>query len=61
MKREIDPQSWFGTREIKGPVPKHFVKTSTEVSEESYIWIIKKFISHETKKNYFILKNISKK
>jgi len=42
MKREIDPQSWFGIREIKGPVPKHFVKTSTCMFEESYLWVVKK-------------------
>lgn len=42
MKREIDPISWFGTREIKGPIPKHFVKATTMVREESYMWVVKK-------------------
>jgi hypothetical protein len=42
MKREIDPLSWFSTREIIGPIPKHFVKTSTELTEESYMWVVKK-------------------
>jgi hypothetical protein len=42
MKREIDPQSWFGTREIKGGIPKHFVKATTSMSEESYLWVVKK-------------------
>lgn len=42
MKREIDPQSWFGTREVKSSLPKHFIKASTAITEESYQWVIKK-------------------
>jgi hypothetical protein len=42
MKREIDPQSWFGIREIKSNIPKHFIKSNTPMSEESYIWVVKK-------------------
>jgi hypothetical protein len=42
MKREIDPQSWFGTREVKGGIPKHFVRATTGMSEESYLWVVKK-------------------
>jgi len=42
MKREIDPLSWFGTREVKTTIPKHFTKSSTPMSEESYIWVVKK-------------------
>lgn len=42
MKREIDPLSWFGTREIKGPIPRHFIKATTQITDESYMWIIKK-------------------
>jgi hypothetical protein len=42
MKKEIDPQSWFGTRQVKGGIPKHFVKATTTMSEESYLWVVKK-------------------
>ena len=42
MIREIDPQSWFGTREIIGTIPKHFTKSTTPMTEESYIWVVKK-------------------
>lgn len=42
MIRDIDPLSWFGTREIKGTIPKHFVKSNTLLHEESYLWVVKK-------------------
>ena len=42
MKREIDPQSWFGTREITGIIPPHFIKSNTPISDESYNWVVKK-------------------
>lgn len=42
MNREIDPQSWFGVREIKNIIPKHFTKSSTSMTEESYLWVVKK-------------------
>lgn len=44
MNRETDPQKYFGTREIKGVIPKHFVKCQTNMSNESYVWVVKKFV-----------------
>ena len=44
MNKEIDPQSWFGTREVKGGIPKHFVRATTSMSDESYLWVVKKLL-----------------
>lgn len=44
MNREINPQLWFGTREITESIPKHFIRATTPMSEESYIWVVKKLV-----------------
>ena len=35
MNRETNPQKYFGTREIKGVIPKHFVKCQTNMSNDT--------------------------
>lgn len=36
--REVNPQIWFGERELSH-VPPHFVKCSTPLTTESLIWV----------------------
>jgi hypothetical protein len=36
--RELNPQAWFGERELTH-VPPHFVKCQTPVTTESLIWV----------------------
>lgn len=36
--REINPQVWFGERELKH-VPPHFIKCPTPVTTESVMWV----------------------
>jgi len=36
--REVNPQVWFGERELSH-VPPHFVKCSTPLTTESLIWV----------------------
>lgn len=36
--REVNPQAWFGERELTH-VPPHFVKCQTPVTSESLLWI----------------------
>jgi len=38
---DINPITWFGTRELEH-IPPHFVKSSTSVDEEKYMWILSK-------------------
>lgn len=42
MKREIDPQRYFGNREIRGTIPKHFIRSHTYLTDEAYVWVVKK-------------------
>lgn len=39
--RDIDPLVWFGEREVT-PTPKHFIRTTTTITNESMMWIITK-------------------
>lgn len=39
MQYELSPLQWFVERELKFR-PKHFVVTSTPITEESYYWIL---------------------
>jgi len=41
MNRDINPQIWFSTRELKKP-PKHFLKSTTSVSDDAYVWVLSK-------------------
>lgn len=38
---EINPQVWFGERELDY-TPKHFVLTKTKLTSESKVWILTK-------------------
>lgn len=37
----INPQSWFGQRELNY-CPKHFVKANAKLTDESRLWIFEK-------------------
>ena len=39
--KELSPLAWFGTREVD-QVPHHFIKTSTLMTDENYIWVVAK-------------------
>ena len=41
MIDDIDPRLWFCERELAYP-PKHFVKATTKVTEESKQWVLEK-------------------
>ena len=41
--KELSPLAWFGTREVD-QVPHHFIKTSTPMTDENYIWVVAKLI-----------------
>jgi|APCry1669190327_1035288.scaffolds.fasta_scaffold04067_2 hypothetical protein len=39
--KELNPQVWFGNRELDFKPP-HFIKTSTPVDKENYAWVVSK-------------------
>jgi hypothetical protein len=41
IENEINPQVWFGSRELAF-TPKHFVLAKTKLSSESKTWILNK-------------------
>lgn len=49
--RDIDPLVWFGTRELS-VVPRHFVRTTSPVTDESMIWVITKLKGRYGKTTY---------
>jgi hypothetical protein len=44
INREINPQVWFGERELHH-VPPHFVKATTPLTTESMSWVNTRLIS----------------
>lgn len=36
--REVNPQVWFGERELKH-VPPHFIRCETPTSDEALLWV----------------------
>jgi hypothetical protein len=41
IEHELNPQLWFGTRELEY-IPKHFTLAKTALTSESKIWILNK-------------------
>lgn len=39
--RELDPCVWFGKRDVF-PTPRHFIKASTPMTTENYVWVVSK-------------------
>ncbi len=57
--KELNPIAWFGTRELS-VVPRHFVKTNTPKTEESYQWVLAKLhgrfcVSSDMKTSHVLL------
>ena len=41
MTKELNPLAWFGTRQVN-PAPRHFIKTTTPMTNESKEWVMTK-------------------